>query len=60
VALQVTIGSDGKVIKVRQVGKALTNATLAKCLLTAMQEMAFPKPSTGQVEVKVQFRLAGR
>ncbi len=56
----VTISPEGKVVKVRQVGKAMAHATLAKCLLTAVKETAFPKPSSGQVELKVQFRLAGR
>jgi Ca-activated chloride channel family protein len=54
----VTISKDGKVIKVRQAGKALANASLVKCLMTAVKETAFPKPSSGQVEVRVQFRLA--
>jgi Ca-activated chloride channel family protein len=60
VDLQVTISPDGKVVKIRQVGKALSNATLAKCLLAAVQETAFPKPSSGQVEVRVQFSLVGK
>ncbi len=58
--LQVTISPEGKVTKVRQVGKARSTTTLAKCLLTAVKEMVFSKPSSGQVEVKVQFRLASR
>ena len=58
--LLVTISPEGKVTKVQQVGKAHSNATLAKCLITAMKKTAFPKPSSGQVEVRVQFRLASR
>jgi Ca-activated chloride channel family protein len=60
VDFQVTISPEGKVITVRQVGKALAKATLAKCLMAALQETTFPKPSSGQVEVRVQFRLAGK
>uniref|UniRef100_A0A7V6DQE8 AgmX/PglI C-terminal domain-containing protein n=1 Tax=Desulfobacca acetoxidans TaxID=60893 RepID=A0A7V6DQE8_9BACT len=57
--LHVTIGPDGKVIKVRQGSKVMAPATLAECLLTAVKEIAFPKPPSGQVEVRVQFKLAG-
>jgi hypothetical protein len=42
------------------VGKTLPAATLAKCLMAAVKETAFPKPASGQVEVRVQFRLAGQ
>ena len=58
--LHITISPEGKVTKVQQVGKAHSKTTLAKCLMTAMKETAFPKPSSGQVEVRVQFRLASR
>jgi len=60
VDFQVTISPDGKVIKVRQVGKALPANILAKCLMTAVKETAFSKPASGQVEVRVQFKLAGQ
>jgi hypothetical protein len=60
VDFQVTISKDGKVIKVRQVGKTLSEATLAKSLMTAVKETTFPKLSSGQVEVRIQFRLVGR
>jgi Ca-activated chloride channel family protein len=56
---QVTISPAGKVTKVQQVAKALPTP-LAKCLMAAVQETAFPKPTSGQVEMRVQFRLAAQ
>jgi Ca-activated chloride channel family protein len=54
---QVTISPAGKVTNVQYVGKGTLSATLAKCLMTAVKETTFPKPSSGQVVASVQFRL---
>jgi Ca-activated chloride channel family protein len=59
VDLQVTLNSEGKVTKVGCVGKEPPLESLIQCLIAAVQGMAFPKPASGQVELRVQFKLAG-
>ena len=60
VDLQVTINPEGKVTAVQPVGKDAPPASLVQCLIAAMKGMAFPKPASGQVELTVQFNLAGQ
>ena len=58
-SLRVSVSSEGKVTRVQWTGNGPPDATLAKCLMEAVQGITFPKPASGQVELTVQFSLAG-
>jgi hypothetical protein len=57
VTLKITIGSTGKVIAARVMNAADIPASLAKCLVEAIQQAAFPKPSQGKAEVEIRLTL---
>ena len=57
--LRVTVSSEGKVTRVQWAENGRPDATLAKCLMEAVQGITFPKPASGEVELTLQFSLAG-
>jgi Ca-activated chloride channel family protein len=59
VTLKITIAADGKVAVARGGHTAAQPSSLAKCLMAALQQVAFPKPAEGQAEVEVQLSLPG-
>ncbi len=59
ITLKITIAHDGKVAVALIDHTAAQPSSLTKCLMAALQQVAFPKPAEGQAEVEVQLSLPG-
>jgi len=59
ITLRIALSAEGKVTAARVIKQNELPVSLTNCLVKALEQVAFPKPATGQAEIEILLTLTG-